>query len=312
MIDFVISGSRGFIGGHLVRRLRALGFHVASDHDLATLPQPAAVFVNCANIASSPSATVNLLGMKVALAHGRARTFVHLLSFSTLTGRGKLDLDLFNCGLRPRFANLYSAGKLEEERALIALLPAAPHQILIYLPAVLGEGGGWSETLKQSRAHGFALPSRMQRNARANWIDVDDIATYLIALRATPPRAGIQRIILNRAVSEQTTWADFLGGSERPKTQHSEDAGVPMRAREALVYLFMKAIALAARIKVLIPIERAFRKLKPVRPPETRSALPPMPAEPFVFRSLIRALARRQPYIPGHDPSAGKSASRAA
>ena len=313
MIDFVISGSRGFIGGHLLRQLRALGFRAISDHDFARAPEPAAVFVNCANIAASPSATVDLLSQKIALARGHIRTFVHLLSFSTLNGRGRLDPAQINCGFRPRFANLYSAGKLEEEWTLLAGSPVAPSLLLLYLPAVLGERGGWSDALKQSRAHGFVLPRRMRRDARANWIDVDDVTAFLIALRAAAPAAGTRRVILNRAASAQTTWADLLGGpGYAPQAQMKERSGAKARLREAVVYVLMKAIAFAARRRTLVPIERALRRLRPVRSPNVRVDSVAIPHEPFVFRSMIRALARTQPYIPGHDPSAGKDASRAA
>ena len=313
MIDFVISGSRGCIGGHLLRQLRALGFRAISDHDLARSPEPAAVFVNCAHIAKSPSATVDLLSQKIALARGHVATFVHLLSFSTLNGRGRLDLARINCGLRLRFANLSSAGKLEEERVLLAGSPVAPSLVLLYLPAVLGERGDWSDARTQSRAHGFRLPPGMRRTARANWIDVDDITAFLIALRAAAPAAGTQRIILNRAASAQTTWADLLGGpNHAPEMQIKESAGAATRLREAAVYIVMKAIAFAARRRILVPVDRALRRLKPVKAPNTRMAPAPIPQKPFVFRGLIRALARRQPYIPGHDPSAGKDVSRAA
>ena len=311
MIDFVISGSRGFIGGHLLRQLRALGFRAISDNDFARAPEPAAVFVNCANIAASPSATADLLSQKIALARGHVRTFVHLLSFSTLNGRGRLDPTQVNCGLRLRFANLYSAGKLEEERVLLSGSPVAPNLVLTYLPAVLGERGGWSDALTQSRAHGFKLPLRMRRRARANWIDVDDITAFLTGLRAAAPAAGTQRIILNRATSAHTTWADLLSGPDhaQPGLQIKEQRGVTARLREAIVYVLMKAIAFAARGQILVPVDRALRKLKPVKPLTTRIAPSPIPSRPFEFRSLIRALARTQPYIPGHDPAAVKDAS---
>ena len=117
-------------------------------------------------------------------------------------------------------------------------------------------------------------------------------------------------MILNRTASEHTTWAELLGGPGQTAMQ--EPAGFKPALREILVYLLMKAIALTSRTEILVPVDRALRKLKPVRPPEKRPAPGPIPTTPFVFRSLIRALARKQPYIPGHDPSAGKDASRAA
>lgn len=254
---------------------------------------------------------MDLLSQKIALARGHVATFVHLLSFATLNGRGRLDLTQVNCGLRLRFANLSSAGKLEEERVLLAGSPVAPNLVLLYLPAVLGERGDWSDALKQSRAHGFKLPSLMRRRARANWIDVDDITTFLITLRAAAPAAGTQRIILNRATSAHTTWAELLGGPDhaQPGLRVKERRGIKARLREATVYILMKTIAFAARRQILVPVDRALRRLKPVKPLTTRMAPAPIPQRPFEFRSLIRALARTQPYIRGHDPVVSKDAS---
>ncbi len=294
MIDFVISGSRGFIGGQLMERLRAAGFSVMSDREFATTQQQAGTFVNCANIADSPSQNLALLETKVALAEGRCARFVQFQSFSTLVGSGSLSLDEPNCGMRPHVMNMYSAGKFEQERLLTrhAQRGFVPSVVLVYLPVVLGEGGSWSTAIAQSRRHGFQLPQPMPATARANWVDIADIAAFLIEAHRGASAAGLRRVILNRPESESTTWPDLLGGAALASGGMSAKA----RLKERAVDGAMRAIATLSRMGLLVPLDGLRRRLLGARDGAPAHATT-IPDEPLVFRSLMKTIVR-QPYVP--------------
>jgi nucleoside-diphosphate-sugar epimerase len=294
MIDFVVSGSRGFIGRQLMERLQTAGYSVMSDREFANSQQQAGTFVNCANIADSPSQNLALLESKIALADQRCARFVQLQSFSTLVGSGRLSLDEPNCGLRPHVMNMYSAGKFEQERLLSrhAQRGFVPSVLLVYLPVVLGKGGSWSAAIAQSQRHGFLLPQPMPETARANWVDVADIAAFLIDAHTEASAAGLRRVILNRPESESTTWPDLLGGAALAPAGASAKAEL----KEWAVAGAMRAIAMLSRLGLLVPLDGLLRRVLRAgdSAPKHTTAIP---NEPLVFRSLMKTIAR-QPYVP--------------
>ncbi len=294
MIDFVVSGSRGFIGRSTFASLRHAGCLVATDHEFESNRQKARFFVNCANVAESPSASVALLRRKLELGRARAQTFVHMQSFVTLHGDGELDASRVNCGKHPRQLSLYAAGKLAQERLICREYRrrGPPHIILLYLPAVLGDGGSWTMALEQARKFGYALPPELEARARPNRIEVDDIAKFLIEMKQKPPAQNLERVILNSSASEADTWPNFLGRIS------SRSTVMPRAGRMAM--LKQRVLALAFDTGILVPAERVARKLIGRGSGRANSA---DPQHELRFYGLIRHIVATQPYIP---PGSGK------
>lgn len=299
MLDFVVSGSRGFIGARISAQLRASGFAVASDHDFAKSGETTRFFVNCANIAASPAENVRLLNEKIELARFRAEVFVQLQSFITLHGRGEISTHAFNCGKRPALLDRYAAGKLEQERVICNRLmpPFVPHVCLLYLPAVLGKGGAWSAVLAQARAFGFALPEELDPRARANWIDVDDIASFLSAYHAKPPSAPLARAILNRAEGERLTWPEFLSGAAGTSVSDAFKENLRDRLKWAVSRTKQRLIARAFRSNILVPGEHFLRKLSGSQVPEPSHRMPEIAEHRLRFHGLIRHIVATQEFI---------------
>lgn len=301
MLDYVVSGSRGFIGRRIFEQLRASGFAVASDHDFARCGETTRFFVNCANIAASPSENVRLLNEKIELARFRTEVFVQLQSFVTLHGKGEIATHAFNCSKQPALLDRYAAGKLEQERVICNRLnpPFVAHVCLLYLPAVLGEGGAWSAVLAQARASGFVLPRELGPRARANWIDVDDVTEFLIGYGAKPRPMPLARAILSRPEGERLTWPEFLAGRSDACAADAPKENLRDRLLAAVSRAKLSVIALAYRSNTLVPGERFLRKLagkRAVKQPP-RQHTPDIPRDRVRFDGLIRHLVATQEFI---------------
>jgi len=295
--DFVISGAGGFIGAYLSSALAARGFDVADYRAFRDGRGGAGTFVHCANIHDRPRDNAVLAADVLATVAPRVRRFVQLQSFATLHGGGRLDADRFNCGKSPLVMAPYPFGKLLQERVLCR--DALNHRALalrfIYLPAVLGEGGSWSAVIAKARQNGVVLPPLMRASARANHIEVDDLASRLAAT-AGDVAPGIARIILNRAASATLGWHAFFAGATV-----MDDASAP-----GMMRLLATTGALGAY--------RLMTALAPLAlPPAALDGRPPRPrptarqdhdsrdgraAEPVRFTGLIAHIVRTQPYIP--------------
>lgn len=304
MPDFVISGTGGFIGSHLASSLAARGFGVADYRAFRDGAAPAATFVHCANIGDNPRDNAAFTADVFATIAPRVRRFVLLQSFATLHGGGKLDAERFNFGKQPLVMAPYPFGKLLQERVLCRDAPRYPALAvrLIYLPAVLGEGGSWSAVIARARRNGVVLPPLMNASARANHIEIADVADHLVAT-ADDERRGLARAILNRPASAKLTWRDFFGG-----TSVDDDSSA-----KGLAKLAATTGALAA-----------FRLMTLVRPPQLSAGAidrrPPRPrlsdgakgesrsAEPVRFTGLIAHIVRTQPYLAAQDDNAKRSA----
>lgn len=298
-IDFVFSGSRGFMARLLMRQLTGAGFCTATDREFSSTTKQARIFVNCANIAPSPSANLRLTRQKMELVRGRVETFVQLQSFSTLWGKGSFAPHLFNLGFRPSQLNFYAAGKLEQERLLVGT-PFVPHLCLVYLPAVLGEGSAWTEALNQAHTFGAVLPQGMQKDARANSIDVEELGHFLERLHRSPPATSLCRTVLNRAEAEGMRWHEFLTGAAGAPS--IEQLTAKQKLRTLLISLAMRIIALLYKTRLLAPADALLRSLRPVaelpaagRPPAHGDAAP------LRFTGISRPLVRMQRYIPQWD-----------
>jgi len=294
MPDIVISGAGGFIGRHLATALAAAGLTTASYRDFRDGGATADTFVHCANIHADPRDNAAFTADVLATVGGRVKRFVQLQSFATLHGLGRLDATRFNFGKAPLVMAPYGLGKLMQERSICA--EAARHpQIairLLYLPVVLGDGGSWSRVLDQARRAGVALPPRMSAAARANYIEVGDVARHLIATRGDTG-AGIARAILNRPDSANLVWEAFFAGA----------AVTHENSPKALVKLAVTGAALAAyRLKsMLLPakIPPGTIDRRPAHPPMPAPApAPPSEAQPVRFTGLIQHIVRTQPYLP--------------
>ena len=291
MPDFVISGAGGFIGRHLAKAFAAAGLATASYRDFRDGGATAETFVHCANIHADPRENAAFTADVLATVAARVKRFVQLQSFATLHGLGGLDAARFNFGKTPVVMAPYGLGKLLQEQAICAEAARHPQLAvrLLYLPVVLGEGGSWSRVLDQARHNGVVLPPRMSGRARANYIEVGDVARHLIDTRsATAP--GLRRAILNRPDSANLLWETFFAGA---KVAHD---GSP----RSLVKLAVTGAALCAyRLKsVLMPA-----KIPPGtidrRPPHAPSPAPAAPAaQPVRFTGLIQHIVRTQPYLP--------------
>ena len=291
MPDIVISGAGGFIGGHLAKAFAAAGLTAASYRDFRDGSETADTFVHCANIHADPRDNATFTADVLATVAARVKRFVQLQSFATLHGLGRLDAARFNFGKSPVVMAPYGLGKLLQEQAICA--EAARHTQLairlLYLPVVLGDGGSWSRVLDQAKRNGVALPPRMSSAARANYIDVGDVARHLLDTRANAA-PGLARAILNRPDSANLVWEAFFAGA---KVTHD---GSP----KSLVKLAVTSAALCAyRLKsMLMPakIPPGTIDRRPAHGPSPAAAAPG--EHPVRFTGLIQHIVRTQPYLP--------------
>ena len=291
MLDIVISGAGGFIGRHLATAFSAAGLATASYRDFRDGGETADTFVHCANIHADPRENAAFTADVIATVAGRVKRFAQLQSFATLHGLGRLDAARFNFGKTPLVMAPYGLGKLLQEQAIGAEAARHPQLAirLLYLPVVLGDGGSWSRVLDQARREGVALPPLMSGAARANYIEVGDVARHLLDTRrdAAP---GIARAILNRPDSANLVWEAFFAGAQ---VTHE-------RSAKSLVKLAVTHAALHAyRLKsVLMPAKIAAGTIdrRPSHAPSSASQAPG--AQPVRFTGLIQHIVRTQPYLP--------------
>jgi nucleoside-diphosphate-sugar epimerase len=290
--DVVISGAGGFIGGHLAAAFTARGLAVSDYRAFRDGRDVADTFIHCANVQDNPVENARYTADVLATVGSRAKRFIQLQTFATLHGLGSLDARAFNFGKTPLLMAPYPLGKLLQEKVLCAHAQRHPALAirLLYLPAVLG-GGSWAKVIATAQRNGVLLPPLMHATARANHIDVDDIAAHLAAT-ANDDAPGITRTILNRPDSANLDWRAFFAG-----------AGVDEeRSAQAIAKLAATTGALAAyRVMTTIKLshvpdgeidQRAPRPRDPQHADEDKSA------EPVRFTGLIQYLVRTQPYIP--------------
>src|SRR5580692_9200431 len=269
MPDIVISGAGGFIGRHLTSAFAAAGVTTASYRAFRDGGETADTFVHCANIHADPRDNAAFTADVLATVAPRVKRFVQLQSFATLHG----------------------LGKLMQERAIRA--EAARHPALairlLYLPVVLGEGGSWSRVLDQARRNGVALPPLMSGAARANYIEVGDIARHLLDTRSDLA-PGIARAILNRPDSANLVWEAFFAGAH---VTHE-------RSPKSLVKLAVTHAALHAyRLKSVLEPAKIPAGTIDRRPPHAPARAPEAAdAQPVRFTGLIQHIVRTQPYLP--------------
>jgi nucleoside-diphosphate-sugar epimerase len=292
--DFVISGAGGFIGAHLSSALAARGFAVSDYRAFRDGDARAGTFVHCANIHDNSRDNAAFTADVLATVGPRVRRFVQLQTFATLHGGGRLAPARFNFGKQPLLMAPYPFGKLLQEHVLCRDAEHYPALAvrLVYLPAVLGEGGSWSAVIAAARQNGVVLPPLMRASARANHIEVADLADHLAAT-AGDGAPGIARAILNRPASAKLTWRAFFAGA-----RVTDDASVQGMAKLAATEGALAAYRLmtAVRPPHLPPgaIDR-----RPPRPPGAREPRNGRTAEPVRFTGLIAHIVRTQPYIPG-------------
>jgi nucleoside-diphosphate-sugar epimerase len=289
--EIVISGAGGFIGGYLSSALTAAGLSTGSYADFRDAGGSATTFVHCANIHDSPRDNAIFAADVLATVGPRVKRFVQLQTFASLHGRGRLDPDRFNLGLAPRLLSPYAHGKMLQERAVSEAARRYPGLAvrLVYLPAVLG-GGSWGRVREQAKQAGVQLPPRMHAQARANHIDVSDLASHLIEANGDT-RPGVRRSILNRAQSRTLTWEAFFAGAEV-----THEASPRSLARLAATIGGLAGYALMTRLR---PEALAAGEIDR-RPPRRREPAPdPAPPHgPARFTGLIQQIVRTQPYLP--------------
>jgi nucleoside-diphosphate-sugar epimerase len=293
LADFVISGAGGFIGRSLTAALAARGLTVIDYRAFRDSAGSAGTFVHCANIHDNARENAILAADVLATVAPRVRRFVQFLSFATLHGGGALDPARFNCGKTPLLMAPYPYGKLLQEEVLCRDAPrhAALALRLVYLPAVLGEGGSWSAALATARRHGVVLPPRMGAAARANHIETDVIAAHL-AGTTTDLAPGIARAILNRPVSATLHWRAFFAGAA--VTADGSPQGLAKLAATSAALAGYRAMT-ALRPANLPPGTPDRRPPRPPAPPAAASA---DDTGPLRFTGLIAHIVRTQPYIP--------------
>jgi nucleoside-diphosphate-sugar epimerase len=292
MPDIVISGAGGFIGGYLSAALGAAGLTTTSYRDFRDGSAPADTFIHCANIHGDPRENAAYTADVLATVAPRVKRFVQLQSFATLHGLGRLDPQRFNFGKSPLVMAPYGLGKLLQEQAICAEAARHPRLAirLLYLPVVLGEGGSWSRVREQARRCGVALPPLMSSAARANYIEVDDLARHLIDTRAdTAP--GLARAILNRPDSANLVWEAFFAGATVTQDGSPKSIAKLAVTGAALVAYRLRSVLLRTKIAPGAPDRR------PARPAAAQPA-PVSAAEPVRFGGLIQHIVRTQPYLP--------------
>jgi len=291
MPDIVISGAGGFIGRHLTTACAAAGLTTASYRDFRDGSEAADTFVHCANIHGDARENAAFTADVLATVATRVKRFVQLQSFATLHGLGTLDPQRFNFGKSPVVMAPYGLGKLLQEQAIGAGAARYPTLAirLLYLPVVLGEGGSWARVREQARRNGVVLPPRMSGAARANYVEVDDVARHLIDTRGDTA-AGTTRTVLNRPDSANLVWEAFFAGANVAYD------GSP----KSLVKLAVTAAALCAyRAKSMLMPATIPPGTTDRRPPHAPSPAPEAPAEqPVRFTGLIQHIVRTQPYLP--------------
>jgi nucleoside-diphosphate-sugar epimerase len=291
MPDIVISGAGGFIGRHLTAAFSAAGLTTASYRAFRDGRETADTFVHCANIHGDPRENAAFTADVLATVGPRVKRFVQLQSFATLHGLGRLDRSRFNFGKSPLVMAPYGLGKLLQEQAICAEAMRHPALAirLLYLPVVLGDGGSWARVREQARRDGVILPPRMSGAARANYIEVDDVARHLLDARGDTA-AGLTRTILNRPDSANLVWEAFFAGAK--VTQD----GSP----KSLVKLAVTGAALAAyRLKSALVAAKIAPGTIDRRPPHPPTPAPEAPgAQPVRFTGLIQHIVRTQPYLP--------------
>jgi nucleoside-diphosphate-sugar epimerase len=296
MPDIVISGSGGFIGGCLTAAFAARGLAVADYHAFRDRQDGADTFVHCANIHGSPRDNAAFTADVLATVGGRVKRFVQLQSFATLHGPGRLDATAFNFGKTPLLMAPYPYGKLLQESVLCGDARHYPGLAMrfVYLPAVLGTGGSWSTVLTTAKRNGVVLPPLMRGAARANYIEVGDIADHLAAT-AGDVAPGIARAILNRADSATLDWRAFFAGA-----QVNDDSSARAVAKLAATGAALAAYRLMTALKPFrVPqgeIDRRPPRPRPQTAPD-RGAEDHSP-EPVRFTGLVQHIVRTQPYIP--------------
>ncbi len=291
MPDIVISGAGGFIGRHLSDTMSAAGLATASYRAFRDGSETADTFVHCANIHGDPRENAAFTADVLATVGNRVKRFVQLQSFATLHGLGELDAKSFNLGKSPLVMAPYGLGKLLQEQAICqeaARYPALAIRLL-YLPVVLGDGGSWARVRDQAKRDGVILPPLMSSTARANYIEVGDVARHLLDTRGdTAP--GIARKVLNRTDSANLVWEAFFAGAT---VTHD---GSP----KSMVKLAVTDAALGAyRLKSALMPAKVAPGVIDRRPPHASTAEAPKPAaQPVRFTGLIQHIVRTQPYLP--------------
>ncbi len=293
MPDVVISGAGGFIGGYLSAAFAAHGFAVADYREFRDGNTSAETFIHCANIHGSPRDNAAFTADVLATVGDRVKRFVQLQSFATLHGRGGLDAAAFNFGKTPLLMAPYPLGKLLQETVLCGNAQHYPDLAirLIFLPAVLG-GGSWSAVLAAAKRNGVVLPPLMHANARANHIEIGDLADHLAAT-VGDVAPGIARAVLNRRNSATLDWRTFFVGA-----RVTDDISAKGMAKLAATG---GALAAYRLMTVLTPFRVPSGDIdrRPMRPRRTH-ATPVPTTDPVRFTGLIQHIVRTQPYIPAH------------
>ncbi len=292
MPDVVISGAGGFIGGHLATAFTARGLAVSDYRAFRDDRDVADTFIHCANVHDNPVENARYTADVLATVGSRVKRFIQLQTFATLHGLGGLDAGAFNFGKTPVLMAPYPLGKLLQEKVLCAHAQRYPALAirLLYLPAVLG-GGSWAKVIATAQRNGVLLPPLMHATARANHIDVGDIAAHLAAT-ASDYAPGIARTILNRPDSATLDWRGFFAGA------HVN----PERSAKAVAKLAATMGALAAYRVItttkLSHVPDGEIDRRPPRPRDPQRADADTSVEPVRFTGLIQHLVRTQPYIP--------------
>lgn len=302
MIDVVVSGASGFIGSRLVPLLRQRGLTVATDRDFAAGTDKALVYLHLANVHANPAANLTLLERHMAAADGRIGRWVQVQSFISLSGFGRLDGTRHNAGFCPWYIDLYAAGKLlQEDRVLRAVHEGAlPAATLIYLPAVIDDGGPWAAVKAQADTHGYVLPGGIHDDARANHVAIAEIAERVTALVTAQRRGGltpVHRAVVSSAAAREMTWEGFFG----PRRLTAREAPLPPRGLKKRLRAVARegrcvVLAVLWHLGLLAPVWKAlFGAALPARAARPGDA--PMPAEPVRFVGIGAYLLRRQPYL---------------
>ena len=212
-MTYCITGASGFIGSHLVSRLRSLGhpvrvllhrsqaaaeegtLHVRGDlldsASLQNFVEPGDTVINLAYLGSAPPANISAAKNLISVSRGRAARFIHLSTAAVFGGVGEVVVDEATI---PRPIGEYQRVKYEIERMLQDAFAHEPILTIIRPTAVFGRGG--RNLLKPARQlkYGSPIVNHLRRSLfgerRLNLVAVENVVEAIAHLASVRVDGG--------------------------------------------------------------------------------------------------------------------------
>lgn len=240
MARFAITGATGFVGTHLVERL------VGEGHSIRCLvrPRPGRQLEDTAQIewvsgeTGSPEALdelargsdtlIHIAGLTRALGpdgfHAtNTRATAMLVAAARRAGVGHFIHVSSLAASKPDISP-YAWSKALSEAAATALAGDMALTIL-RPPAILGPGDSATKDIMAWLRRGWLFCPGSVRNSTFSWIDVDDLARFVMGLAGEVPQGGFAR--LAPCSGQDTSWQDVAAAAERVLERKVHCVAVP-------------------------------------------------------------------------------------